>query len=285
MQPSHFQRNRRAFTLIEILIVLAIITLLAAILYPIFDRAQEQALKSSCQSNLKQIGLAVAQYVNDYDETYPAMAGAGSITSPTGTYWFDAIAPYAQKTGKDSIFYCPSAGSGAVRFGGGYGWNAAGTAPHSTTGKACNSGSGPYQHTGNGFGLFSGTTAQEWCTPTKSALRLATVQEPSNTVMVVDPPSNKFRASGLMAAGYVGVGSDPAGSTEAHRLSHMPVLHGGQVGPFGKSSGDNITVPAPGGGGNYLYADGHVKWEEASAMAGSRKWNVDKTVNIGVLRD
>jgi prepilin-type processing-associated H-X9-DG protein/prepilin-type N-terminal cleavage/methylation domain-containing protein len=278
-------KARRAFTLIEILIILAIITLLAAILYPVFERAQEAALKSSCQSNLKQIGLAVAQYVSDYDESYPAMAGAGTITAPTGTYWYQAIEPYAQKTGENSVFYCPSAGSGATRFGGGYGWNAAGTAPHSTTGKSCNPGSGAYQHTGNGFGLFSGKTVNEWCTPTKSALKLATVQEPVSTIMVVDPPSNKFRASGLMAAGYVGMGSDPAGSTEAHRLSHMPVLHGGQVGPFGKTSSDNVTAPPTEGGGNYLYADGHVKWEEATAMAGSRKWNVDKNVDIGVLKD
>jgi prepilin-type N-terminal cleavage/methylation domain-containing protein/prepilin-type processing-associated H-X9-DG protein len=63
--------SRRGFTLIELLVVIAIIAILAAILFPVFARAREKARQTSCLSNTKQLGLAILQYVQDYDETYP----------------------------------------------------------------------------------------------------------------------------------------------------------------------------------------------------------------------
>src|SRR5688572_30373624 len=64
-------RQRKGFTLIELLVVIAIIAIPAAILFPVFARAREQARKATCISNLKQVGLALMQYVQDYDEIYP----------------------------------------------------------------------------------------------------------------------------------------------------------------------------------------------------------------------
>jgi prepilin-type N-terminal cleavage/methylation domain-containing protein len=64
--------DRKGFTLIELLIVIEIIAILAAVLFPVFGRARENARRSSCQSNLKQIGMGLLQYTQDYDESYPA---------------------------------------------------------------------------------------------------------------------------------------------------------------------------------------------------------------------
>ena len=89
----------RAFTLIELLVVIAIIAILAAILFPVFARARENARRASCQSNLKQIGLGVLQYAQDYDEKYPTGSDTAALT------WQQKTQPYLKST---QIFVCPS---------------------------------------------------------------------------------------------------------------------------------------------------------------------------------
>lgn len=92
-----------AFTLIELLVVIAIIVLLAAILFPVFGRARENARRSSCQSNVKQIALGIKQYTQDYDERFPNIpSGAVPDDSPG---WAYAIQPYLKS---EQIFQCPS---------------------------------------------------------------------------------------------------------------------------------------------------------------------------------
>jgi len=100
--------RRRAFTLIELLVVIAIIAILASILFPVFARARENARRASCQSNLKQIGLGMLQYTQDYDEHYPMYRpGASTAARPYG--WADALQPYLKST---QIFQCPSDSAG-----------------------------------------------------------------------------------------------------------------------------------------------------------------------------
>ena len=91
---------RRGFTLIELLVVIAIIALLAAILFPVFARARENARKSSCQSNLKQIGIGFQQYSQDYDGMTPGSSSAGGNAS-----WPSLLMPYIRG---EQLFACPS---------------------------------------------------------------------------------------------------------------------------------------------------------------------------------
>src|SRR4028118_1628834 len=99
--------RRSAFTLIELLVVIAIISLLAAILFPVFAQAREKARQTACVSNLKQIGLAVRMYVQDYDETFPIFHAYNSAIPPgqPGHKGVEVeLEPYAKSR---DIFRCP----------------------------------------------------------------------------------------------------------------------------------------------------------------------------------
>jgi len=154
-------RNLRGFTLIELLVAIAIIAILAAILFPVFARAREKARQATCQSNLKQNGMGIIQYIQDYDEILPIgylnTDGSGNNNTSTGACqyfanwyngtnyggngltpsWMDMIQPYTKST---QILYCPSLG-----LSGPYDWdtNANGqgsiaTAADDTYAYACN---------------------------------------------------------------------------------------------------------------------------------------------------
>ncbi|HHX39836.1 MAG TPA: prepilin-type N-terminal cleavage/methylation domain-containing protein [Armatimonadetes bacterium] len=116
-------RSRRGFTLIELLVVIAIIAILAAILFPVFARARENARKSTCQSNLKQLSMAWMQYAQDYDEMAVKCYLSSNLSA---VRWFryrlntypGMLTPYIKN---DQVFECPSGGS----IGAGYGGNQA----------------------------------------------------------------------------------------------------------------------------------------------------------------
>ena len=102
----------QGFTLIELLVVIAIISILAAILFPVFARARENARRTSCQSNLKQMSLGVLQYIQDSDERFPLTGGAQDNTThycypytDDPASWATKIEPYVKNT---QVYKCPS---------------------------------------------------------------------------------------------------------------------------------------------------------------------------------
>ena len=106
-------RFTRGFTLIELLVVIAIIAILAAILFPVFAQAREKARQASCISNNKQVGLAILQYVQDYDEQFPSGRigpSNSAITFPVypnlwaGVGWAGEVYPYSKSA---QVLKCP----------------------------------------------------------------------------------------------------------------------------------------------------------------------------------
>jgi prepilin-type N-terminal cleavage/methylation domain-containing protein/prepilin-type processing-associated H-X9-DG protein len=113
---AFFSGKRAAFTLIELLVVIAIIAVLAAILFPVFAQAREKARMTGCLSNMRQIGIGVMMYVQDYDETYPNCKSFGRLWTgeyltrkPTNDDWNrylpELVTPYVKN---QDIWFCPT---------------------------------------------------------------------------------------------------------------------------------------------------------------------------------
>jgi prepilin-type N-terminal cleavage/methylation domain-containing protein/prepilin-type processing-associated H-X9-DG protein len=114
IMKQRLEVRKTGFTLIELLVVIATIAILAAILFPVFARARENARRASCQSNLKRLGLGLIQYSQDYDERLVpcrlrnnyTRPGWATIAGVTEQYWPDMIFPYVKNT---QVYNCPSA--------------------------------------------------------------------------------------------------------------------------------------------------------------------------------
>jgi prepilin-type N-terminal cleavage/methylation domain-containing protein/prepilin-type processing-associated H-X9-DG protein len=114
--------GRTAFTLIELLVVIAIIAILAAILFPVFARAKEQARRTTCLNNHKQLATATMMYAQDYDETMPAVSYGGMYRPAAScrlgrgftkqgvdgkdAYLLPILMPYVKN---ENVFRCPDA--------------------------------------------------------------------------------------------------------------------------------------------------------------------------------
>ena len=248
--------SAKAFTLIELSVVIAIIAISAAILFTVFARARESARRTSCQSNLKQIVLSFLQYSQDYDETmvmgkqqnwvYPGAGGSGEVA------WDTPLSPYLTKAtttnygnGENQMLRCPSDGIAT-----------------STAGRTKRSYAIPMSGIG---GDTPWPTEGATLTGTTLGRKLSQFPAPSETFMLVESPNavNEIgTANGYRVAGV----NNPGGSTTTYWQFQL-----GQ----GAASGQSLYANGKEGqyfdGFNYLYIDGHVKFLRPYQTFGQNK--------------
>lgn len=225
-------RTSKAFTLIELLVVIAIIAILAAILFPVFGRARENARRTSCASNLKQIGLAVLQYTQDYDESYPAFYYG---TGASGYSWRQAIQPYIKST---QVTVCPSneeSRTTANPASGGYpaipvSYASSGVVDATTTLEMRDNVAGSPGPNRFAIGAISGTVG--------FGVPIAALPSASQLIMVVESTSGR---SAFQVTNTTAFAQD-TDNTAANSATWVGHLFAGHLGTS-----------------NFLFADGHVK--------------------------
>ena len=235
-------KTRSAFTLIELLVVIAIIAILAAILFPVFARARENARRSSCSSNLKQIGLGLIQYSQDYDEKFTrAWYGPNGYEASdpgAGKYkWMDAIQPYIKST---QLFTCPSTPNGlsAGATGQFVPYDKLGTAGYPGAPNEQNYGSYAINASYYGVGDLKGPA---------NDLSLAAVNEPTTTIWAGD------------GNGSYQVDWDN-GNPAIFKIGSIPAIGQGSL-------QDGSIVERHLETCNVLFVDGHVKSQKMNSLA------------------
>jgi len=259
-------RRFAGFTLIELLVVIAIIAILAAILFPVFARARESARRTSCASNLKQIGLAIMQYVQDYDDKFPRTYLMLHPSNPAfndpvgGGLWYDGawgaegrtrivfavqmLYPYHKSI---QVLACPSGPKG-----------------RHVDPDALPAGTATFQdapfigHYGGNSSLMPGCDAVPTGCPTVPTVSQAAVRSVATTYLFGDSGNNEWFAGMLSspaAFGYYIPGTEEAGG---------PSCNG--VAAASAELGNDCRRGRHFGGNNIVFADGHVKWLQTKKM-------------------
>ncbi|MCC6731162.1 MAG: DUF1559 domain-containing protein [Chthonomonadales bacterium] len=236
--PRKRARRMSAFTLSELLVVIEIIAILAAILFPVFAQAREKARGISCLSNTRQIGLALAMFAQDHEEYLPkaffndeAQAGE-SWGNPWWFGWEQVIAPYIKS---NMLLHCPSDGTSGIRC---YD-DANGNPPDPAT--LANPNCFPASYRSNISNMPNGP----W-----TAMKLAALDQPAEAILVGEsvPGVDNFNWNQL------------ATWEDIHARVCRDVTDNAAFDRHGKVSGNRNDVALNGAGRcNYVFSDGHAK--------------------------
>jgi prepilin-type N-terminal cleavage/methylation domain-containing protein/prepilin-type processing-associated H-X9-DG protein len=243
--------RRKGFTLIELLVVIAIIAILAAILFPVFAQAREKARTASCVNNQKQIALAIMQYVQDYDETFPSV-DTGVLTQN--------IQPYLKNL---QVFVCPS-GSGV--------YNVNNRAIVGAAGATTTTTRTSYVANADIMGGWNNTPG----------LAIAAVQAPASTVMLADADAivTSNTPNSTQIAFTTNTGNNANGKKLVHYQSARypnarPIDAAGRIGARHND------------GAIFSFADGHTKWMKqppddcSNYLPGSTRGSIQSTATAG----
>jgi len=251
-------RPLSGFTLIEMLVVIAIISVLAAMLFPVFARARENARRASCASNLRQMGLGLMLYVQDYDERYPMLG----YRAPSGQrVWFQNSAnwpmllkPYGVTR---QLLQCPSEptnGSSAYYYGGASGDYAAQISDYAYNLYLATNRDSPQQGQGGTPGV-----------------NMAALTSPSLTVAFVDYISNNGHNTG-----YTSGKLNSSNNDSTNCITWPASCHSGLA-----------TFPAGIAtrhlsGQNVAFADGHAKWFKAEERGPDSVYNKEYSQSLSI---
>lgn len=243
------RRSLSGFTLIELLVVIAIIAILAAILFPVFAQAREKARQSSCASNMKQMGLAVIQYAQDYDESYPNGLQSGWYAAS----WAYNVQPYIKSV---DVFRCPSdSGSGdPIRYG---------TNDYSWAGPRMSYvANGLIQWNGSANANFGIMTRGESWIQDFGVQTLAGVSRSADTVMLAERAAIYPTASTTPGSAYLWGPGCLLTNVPADDVAPQAIPDGSRaatVNPYDPAGKNGGVTPLHAGMGNFAFADGHVK--------------------------